>query len=66
MSDTCPWRAVTTEKPIQAHIYQVKKQDRGDTFKKKLSWSLRELKVLDAKDATKASCPVHNSAALQP
>ena len=45
--------AVTTEKPIQAHIYQVKKQDRGDTFKKKLSWALRELKVLDARDATR-------------
>lgn len=47
--------SVTTEKPIQAHIYQVKKQDRGDTFKKKLSWALRELKVLDARDATRVS-----------
>ena len=41
--------AVTTEKPIQALIYQVKKADRGDVYKKKTTWALRELKQLDAK-----------------
>lgn len=41
--------AVTTEKPVTATIYQVKKQDRGDVFKKKASWPIRQLKVFDAK-----------------
>ena len=41
--------AVTTEKPIQALICEVKKSERGDSYKKKLSWALRELRVLDAK-----------------
>ena len=40
---------VTTEKPIQAQICQVKKSDRGDSYKKKTSWQLRELKLIDAK-----------------
>lgn len=44
---------VTTEKPIQALVVQVKKSDRGDSFKRKLSWALRQLKVFDAKYQTK-------------
>ena len=44
---------VTTEKPIQAMIYEVKRGERGDNFKKKISWAMRDLKVLDAKDSTK-------------
>jgi len=44
--------AVTTEKPIQAVVYLVKKSERSENhFKKKSSWPLRELKFLDAKDA---------------
>jgi hypothetical protein len=39
---------VTTEKPIQALVVQVKKSDR-ESFKKKVSWGLRQLKLLDAK-----------------
>ena len=62
-SDQLRWSlgiAVTTEKPIQALVYQVKKLDRGDnSFKKKLSWGLRELKFLDAKDASKVSNTKH-------
>ena len=33
-------------------IYEVKRSERGDNFKKKISWAMRDLKVLDAKDAT--------------
>lgn len=45
---------VTTEKPVQTYIYQVKKSEKGDNnFKKKLQWSLRELKFIDGKDARK-------------
>ncbi len=48
--------SVTQEKPIQALIYQVKKTEKGDNnFKKKLAWALRELKILDAKDASKVN-----------
>ena len=36
--------------PITALIYQVKKSDKGENYKKKASWMLRELKVLDGKD----------------
>ncbi|CAE1251875.1 EXOC1 [Acanthosepion pharaonis] len=45
--------AVTIDSPIQAHIYQLKKTDKGDSYKKKLSWLLRELKVVDGKDINK-------------
>lgn len=45
--------AVTTEKPVTATIYQVKKQDKGDVFKKKASWPIRQLKVFDAKFTNK-------------
>ena len=41
--------AVSTEKPIQAIVCQVKKADRGDTFKKKRTWHLRDIKSVDAK-----------------
>ncbi len=34
-------------------IYEVKRSERGDVFKKKISWAMRDLKVLDAKDSTK-------------
>lgn len=44
---------VTTEKPVTATIYQVKKQDKGDVFKKKASWPIRQLKVFDAKFTNK-------------
>ena len=48
--------SVTTEKPIQASLYQVKKaeKERGG-FKKKLSWPLRQLKLFDAKYINKVS-----------
>ncbi|ELT89930.1 hypothetical protein CAPTEDRAFT_229168 [Capitella teleta] len=44
--------AVTTEKPIQALVVQVKKSEK-ENFKKKFSWGLRQLKVLDAKYQSK-------------
>ena len=47
---------VTTEKPIQAKIYQVKQSEKVENlFKKKTQWELRELKVLDGKDSTRVS-----------
>lgn len=45
--------AVTIDSPVQAHIYQLKKTDKGDSYKKKLSWLLRELKLVDGKDINK-------------
>ncbi|CAI9726036.1 exocyst complex component 1-like isoform X1 [Octopus vulgaris] len=47
--------AVTVDSPVQAHIYQLKKADKGESYKKKLSWFLRELKVVDGKDVNKFS-----------
>lgn len=52
---------VTIDSPIQAHIYQLKKTDKGDSYKKKLSWLLRELKVVDGKDINKVCCDVVNN-----
>ncbi|ESO90675.1 hypothetical protein LOTGIDRAFT_233685 [Lottia gigantea] len=43
----------TTDSPIRVFIYQVKKTDRGDGFKKKLSWLLRDLRTVDGKSAEK-------------
>ncbi|KAK7495288.1 hypothetical protein BaRGS_00013470 [Batillaria attramentaria] len=43
----------TTETPVSAHLYQVKKGDRGETHKKKLSWLLRDLRRVDGKSAEK-------------
>ncbi|XP_053398468.1 exocyst complex component 1-like isoform X2 [Mercenaria mercenaria] len=37
----------------QVHVYQIKKAEKGETFKKKVTWTLRELKVVDGKDKTK-------------
>lgn len=52
---------VTIDSPIQAHIYQLKKTDKGDSYKKKLSWLLRELKVVDGKDINKVCCDAVNN-----
>lgn len=41
--------AVTTEKPVQVTLYKVKKSEKGDQYKKKASWALRQVKCLDAK-----------------
>ncbi|XP_048237004.1 exocyst complex component 1-like isoform X1 [Haliotis rufescens] len=41
------------ESPVQARVYQVKKADRGESYKKKLSWLLRDLKIVDGKNANK-------------
>ncbi|KAK2160904.1 hypothetical protein LSH36_125g04004 [Paralvinella palmiformis] len=48
--------AVTTQKPIQAFIYEVKKSERGESYKKKLCWALRELRVFDAKYVSGKLC----------
>ncbi|XP_074649870.1 exocyst complex component 1-like [Tubulanus polymorphus] len=47
--------AVTTEKPVQATIYQVKKSEKVDSYKKKCQWPLRLLKLVDGKDAKQES-----------
>ncbi|XP_076446278.1 exocyst complex component 1-like isoform X2 [Babylonia areolata] len=43
----------TSETQVSAHLYQVKKGDRGDVHKKKLSWLLRDLRQVDGKSAEK-------------
>jgi len=45
--------SVTTEQPATVQIHQIKKAEKGDTYRKKTSWSLRELRCVDAKDADK-------------
>ena len=37
----------------QVRVYLVKKAERGEVYKKKVSWMLRELKQVDGKDKTK-------------
>lgn len=45
---------MTTEKPAQAILYQVKKADRADVYKKKpQSWPLRTLRQFDGRSAEK-------------
>ena len=39
--------------PIQPRVYQVKKSDKGESYKKKLTWLLRELKTVDGKSTNK-------------
>lgn len=43
----------TSEMPVTAHLYQVKKGDRGENHKKKLSWLLRDLRRVDGRSAEK-------------
>ncbi|CAG5118242.1 unnamed protein product [Candidula unifasciata] len=45
----------TMESPAKVYIYHVKKSDRGEGFKKKMSWLLRDLRKLDGKSAEKPS-----------
>ncbi|XP_078073500.1 exocyst complex component 1 isoform X8 [Mustelus asterias] len=44
---------VTTERPIQVNVVKVKKSDKGDFYKRQTAWALRDLAVVDAKDANK-------------
>lgn len=44
---------VTTERPVQVNVVKVKKSDKGDFYKRQTSWALRDLAVVDAKDAVK-------------
>ncbi|XP_007890961.2 exocyst complex component 1 isoform X5 [Callorhinchus milii] len=44
---------VTTERPIQVNVVKVKKSDKGDFYKRQTAWVLRDLAVVDAKDANK-------------
>lgn len=37
----------------QVRVYLVKKAERGEVYKKKMSWMLRELKQVDGKDKMK-------------
>ncbi|XP_022323455.2 exocyst complex component 1-like isoform X5 [Crassostrea virginica] len=45
--------ALSTETPVQARIYQVKKADKTEAYKKKVTWLLRDLKVVDGKSSSK-------------
>ncbi|XP_069712118.1 exocyst complex component 1 isoform X1 [Phaenicophaeus curvirostris] len=44
---------VTTERPVQVNVVKVKKSDKGDFYKRQTAWALRDLAVVDAKDAIK-------------
>ncbi|XP_048797519.1 exocyst complex component 1 isoform X2 [Lagopus muta] len=44
---------VTTERPVQVNVVKVKKSDKGDFYKRQTAWALRDLAVVDAKDAVK-------------
>ncbi|XP_032854992.2 exocyst complex component 1 isoform X3 [Tyto alba] len=44
---------VTTERPVQVNVVKVKKTDKGDFYKRQTAWALRDLAVVDAKDAVK-------------
>lgn len=46
---------VTTERPVQVNVVKVKKSDKGDFYKRQTAWALRDLAVVDAKDAVKVS-----------
>ncbi|XP_073093675.1 exocyst complex component 1 isoform X10 [Manis javanica] len=46
---------VTTERPVQVKVVKVKKSDKGDFYKRQIAWALRDLGVVDAKDASKAN-----------
>ncbi|XP_028658089.1 exocyst complex component 1 isoform X5 [Erpetoichthys calabaricus] len=44
---------VTTERPVQVRVVKVKKSDKGDFYKRQTAWELRDLAIVDAKDANK-------------
>ncbi|KAG6925702.1 exocyst complex component 1, partial [Chelydra serpentina] len=44
---------VTTERPVQVNVVKVKKSDKGDFYKRQTAWALRDLAIVDAKDAVK-------------
>uniref|UniRef100_A0A3B5LPX6 Exocyst complex component 1 n=1 Tax=Xiphophorus couchianus TaxID=32473 RepID=A0A3B5LPX6_9TELE len=44
---------VTTERPVQVKVVKVKKSDKGGFYKRQQAWELRDLTVVDAKDASK-------------
>ncbi|XP_048832230.1 exocyst complex component 1 isoform X7 [Brienomyrus brachyistius] len=44
---------VTTERPVQVKVVKVKKSDKGDFYKRQVAWELRDLTMVDAKDANK-------------
>lgn len=48
---------VTTERPVQVKVVKVKKSDKGDFYKRQIAWALRDLAVVDAKDAIKVCFP---------
>ncbi|XP_072352901.1 exocyst complex component 1 isoform X4 [Scyliorhinus torazame] len=50
---------VTTERPVQVNVVKVKKSDKGDFYKRQTAWALRDLAVVDAKDANKSSTNLH-------
>lgn len=46
---------MTTERPVQVKVVKVKKSDKGDFYKRQIAWTLRDLAVVDAKDAIKVT-----------
>ena len=50
--------SVTTDQPAQVSIHKVKKVDK-DNYKKRQSWLLSELKIVDGKDPDIVSSSLH-------
>ncbi|CAL8306958.1 unnamed protein product [Lota lota] len=44
---------VTMERPVQVKVVKVKKSDKGDFYKRQITWELRDLGEVDAKDPSK-------------
>lgn len=42
---------------MQVKVVKVKKSDKGDFYKRQIAWALRDLAVVDAKDAIKVCFP---------
>lgn len=38
---------------MQVKVVKVKKSDKGDFYKRQVAWELRDLTIVDAKDANK-------------
>jgi len=41
---------VTIDKPVEVYISKIKKQEKGDSYKKQKVWQLRELKFVNGRD----------------
>nr|CAB3243966.1 exocyst complex component 1-like [Phallusia mammillata] len=45
--------SVTTERPVEVYISRIKRQEKGETYKKQKTWQLKELKIVNGKESDK-------------